>query len=258
MSTAHAHKRAALIPAAVGEDAAMLVAADSGRNQAFETLIGRYQARLLRIAMQFTRNREDAEDITQQSFQKAFVHLQQFEGSSLFSTWLTRIVINEALMWLRRRRTSREVPIEESSTGRETVLSLDRSDPGPSPEDSYLQRERKRILSRAINELTPTQRVAIERRELDELSTKETAQALGLSIQAVKTRVFRARKKLRAILKLYFESARTHRNQPLRPSDESKGVSRQSLVSGACDWRRRGSRMPTGRAVKCAVPESSS
>jgi RNA polymerase sigma-70 factor (ECF subfamily) len=79
-------------------------------------LVRRHQARILSAAWRFTRNREDAEDIVQQSFQKAFVHLQQFEGNSSFSTWLTRVAVNEAPMWLRSKRTSSEVAIEESST----------------------------------------------------------------------------------------------------------------------------------------------
>jgi RNA polymerase sigma-70 factor (ECF subfamily) len=223
-------------PVAVEEDGAVQVAAaENGDNQAFEILVRRYQAKILRVVMRFTRNREDAEDIVQQSLQKAFVHLQQFEGISSFSTWLTRIAINEALMWLRRKRASREVSIEESSTDNETVLPADFPDPGPSPEDGCLGRERKRILSRAMNELTPAQRTAIELRELDELSTEETAGVMGLSAAAVKARVFHGRKKLRAILKRYFESAPTYRTEPPRLSDEANGVSRQRLISGACD-----------------------
>ena len=165
MSTNQPNKLAATIPVqpvAVEEDGAVQVAAaENGDNQAFEILVRRYQAKILRVVMRFTRNREDAEDIVQQSFQKAFVHLQQFEGISSFSTWLTRIAINEALMWLRRKRASREVSIEESSTDNEPVLPADFPDPAPSPEDGCLGRERKRILSRALNELTPAQRAAI-------------------------------------------------------------------------------------------------
>jgi RNA polymerase sigma-70 factor (ECF subfamily) len=189
-------------PVAVEEDCAVQVAAaENGRKQGFEILVRRYQAKILHVVMRFTRNREDAEDIAQQSFQKAFVHLQQFEGISSFSTWLTRIAMNEALMWLRRKRASRVVSIEEPSTGNETVPPVDFADPGPSPEDGCLGRERKRILSRATNELTPAQRAAIELRELDELSTEETARVMGLSSAAVNARVFKGRKKLRAILK---------------------------------------------------------
>ena len=234
MSINEPNKLAATIPVqpvAVEEDGAVQVAAtENGRNQAFEILVRRYQAKILRVVMRFTRNQEDAEDIVQQSFQKAFVHLQQFEGISSFSTWLTRIAINEALMWLRRKRASREVSIEESSAADEASLPLDFPDPGPSPEDSCLRRERKRVLSRAMNKLTPPMRTAIELRELDELSTKETAGVMGLSTAAVKARVFHGRKKLRSILKLYFEPAQTYRNQRPQSSDEANG-SRASHLS---------------------------
>lgn len=241
MPTDQPNKLAATIPlqtvAAEENDAALVAAAKTGRNQAFEILVGRYQARILGVVMRFTRNREDAEDIAQQSFQKAFVHMPQFEGISSFSTWLTRIAMNEALMWLRRKRASREVSIEESSTGDGAVPPLDFLDPGPSPEDGYLRLERKRILSRAMNGLKPAQRSAIALRDLDELSTEETAGVMGLSASAVKARVFHGRRKLRALLNLYFAATRTDRTQPLRPNDEANGVSRQPLISAECDSR---------------------
>jgi RNA polymerase sigma-70 factor, ECF subfamily len=217
------------------DDAMQVAAAKNGHNQAFEALVRRHRPKLLRVVMRFTRNREDAEDIVQQTFQKAFIHLQQFEGISSFSTWVTRIAMNEALMWLRRRRASREVSTEESGTDNQTLLPVDFADPGPSPEDGFLGQERQRILSRAINELTPEQRAAIELRELKELSTQETAARMGISVGAVKARVFQGRRKLRAILKLYFERTQTHRNKPARPIDEANGVSRQPLICGACD-----------------------
>jgi RNA polymerase sigma-70 factor (ECF subfamily) len=208
------HKRAAAIPPlrilAEEDDAALVTTAESGSNEAFEVLVRRHRARILSVAWRFTRNGEDAEDITQQAFQKAFVHLRQFEGNSSFSTWLTRVAMNEALMWLRRKRALLEVPIEESrTTTDEPAVKLDFPDLGPNPEDSCLQQERERILSAAINELRPGMRKAIQLREIGELSTEETAHVLGLSANAVKGRIFHARKKLRENLKHYFGSART-------------------------------------------------
>jgi RNA polymerase sigma-70 factor (ECF subfamily) len=216
-------------------DATLVAAAVRGHNQAFEILVGRYRQRILNIAVRYTRNREDAEDIAQQSFQKAFVHLQQFEGNSSFSTWLTRIAINEALMWLRRRRVSSEMPIQESHTNGETTQVLDFPDSGPNPEDGYLQRERERILSEAMNELTPAMRKAIQLRELGELSTEETARVMGLSVQAVKGRVFHGRRKLREVLKRYVESTWKYGNQALRTSRKASGVSPHQLVCSAGD-----------------------
>src|SRR5712664_4262320 len=183
------------------EEAALVAGAKIGDAAAFELLVQRHERKILSLAQRMTRNREDAEDVVQQSFQKAFVHLKNFEGESLFSTWLTRIAINEALMLLRRRRGSREVPIAESNTEDETALPLDIPDAGPNPEDSCLQREQERILSAAVNELTPGMRKAIQLHELDERSTEETAQVMGLSVGAVKARVFHGRRKLRETLR---------------------------------------------------------
>jgi RNA polymerase sigma-70 factor (ECF subfamily) len=176
-----------------------------GNREAFEILVQRHQRRILAIALRFTRVREDAEDIVQQSFQKAFVHLHKFKGKSSFSTWLTRIAINEALMLLRRGRGLREVSIDDSSGNEDTAFGPEIADPAPNPEDSYSQRERKRILSAAMDELTLGTRTAIELRELGELSTKETARAMGLSVGAVKARVFHGRRILRERLKHYVE-----------------------------------------------------
>jgi RNA polymerase sigma-70 factor, ECF subfamily len=185
------------------EDPALVAGAKTGNARAFELLVQRHERKIFLLAQRVTRNREDAEDVVQQSFQKAFIHLHKFEGESLFSTWLTRIAINEALMLLRRRRGTREVPIAESNTGGETALPLDIQDGAPNPEDSCLRREQERILSAAVNELTPGTRKAIQLRELDERSTEETAQVMGLSVGAVKGRVFHGRRKLRKKLQRY-------------------------------------------------------
>src|SRR5216683_1221358 len=207
------------------KDAALVAGAKTGDARAFELLVERHEGRIFSIAQRMTRNREDAEDVVQQSFQKAFINLKKFQGDSLFSTWLTRIAINEALMLLRRKRGSREVPME-SNTEDETALPLDVPDAGPNPEDSCLQREQERILSAAVNELRPGMRKAIELRELGELSTGETAQVMGLSVGAVKARVFHGRRKLQKTLKLYVESRRTYGNQRLRAKRSVRDRSR--------------------------------
>jgi RNA polymerase sigma-70 factor (ECF subfamily) len=186
----------------VAEEDALLVAdAKVTDTRAFELLVERHERKIFSMAQRITRNREDAEDVVQQSFQKAFIHLKQFEGKSLFSTWLTRIAINEALMLLRRKRGSHEVPIEESTTKTENALPLDFLNSAPTPEDSYLDREQEQILSAALNKLRPGIRKAIELRELGELSTGETALVMGLSVAAVKGRVFQGRMKLRETLR---------------------------------------------------------
>ena len=211
------------------EDAALVAGAKRGNARAFELLVQRHEGKIFSLGQRMTRNREDSEDVVQQSFQKAFIHLKKFEGESLFSTWLTRIAINEALMLLRRKRGSREVPIAESNTEGETALPVDIPDLGPNPEDSCLQREQERVLSAAVSELTPGMRKAIELRELGELSTGETARAMGLSVGAVKARVFHGRRKLRQMLERYAESTRTYGSRALltqrQVRDRSRAIS---------------------------------
>lgn len=182
------------------EDAALVVAAKGGDCHAFEILVSRHQRRILAVALRLTRVRENAEDVVQQSLQKAFVHLRAFEGKALFSTWLTRITINEALMTLRSQRSLCEVPIDDSQESHGVALALDVPDSAPGPEGTYLQREQMRILFAAMKELTPAVRTAIELRELGEFSFQETAQLMGLSVPAVKGRVFHGRRKLRETL----------------------------------------------------------
>jgi RNA polymerase sigma-70 factor (ECF subfamily) len=215
------------------EEAILVLAAQNGDREAFEILIERHQRRILAVARRFTRIREDAEDIVQQSFQKAFVYLHKFEGKSSFSTWLTRIAINEALMSLRRGRGHREVSINDLSGNEETSPGLEIPDSRADPETVFLQGERKRILSAAMNKLTPAIRTAIELRELGELSTKEAARAMGLSVSAVKARVFHGRRKLHQVLN--GESARMPGKKILRMSRKANGLSRHQLVCSSCD-----------------------
>jgi RNA polymerase sigma-70 factor (ECF subfamily) len=213
---------------AAKEDVALVAGAKTGDTRAFELLVERHEGKIFSLAHRMTRNREDAEDVVQQSFQKAFIHLKSFEGESSFSTWLTRIAINEALMLLRKKRGTREVILESKTEG-ETALPLDIPDAGPSPEDSCLQREQERILSAAVNELTPGMRKAIELRELGELSTGETARVMGLSVGAVKARIFHGRRKLRQTLKRYAESTRTYGTRALRTQRTVRDRSRTIL-----------------------------
>src|SRR5215469_2277201 len=178
-----------------------VVAANRGNANVFETLFGRYQPRIFAIALRFTWVREDAEDIVQQTFQKAFVHLHRFEGKAFFSTWLTRIAMNEALMLLRKRRGLREVPIADSSDDDIAALGFEVPDPSPDAEVNYLKREATEILRSAIGKLPASLRTTVELRELGELSSRETAKRMGVSVAAVKARVFQGRRKLRKTLR---------------------------------------------------------
>jgi RNA polymerase sigma-70 factor (ECF subfamily) len=183
------------------EEVELVLAAKGGDGRAFEILVERYRIKTLAVARRFTRIREDAEDIVQQSFQKAFVHLHKFEGKSSFSTWLTRIAINEALMLLRKGRGLREVSIDDISGDEETGLRLEIPDSRPGPESVFLQEERRRILSAAMDKLTPRTRKTIELRELGGLSTEEAAREMGLSVAVVKGRLFHGRRKLHQVLR---------------------------------------------------------
>jgi RNA polymerase sigma-70 factor (ECF subfamily) len=227
-SCATLSKSMAIKIAGQNEETALVLAAKSGDGHAFEILIERHQQKILAVVRRFTRIREDAEDIVQQSFQKAFVHLHRFEEKSRFSTWLTRIAINEALMFLRRGRGLHEVSVEDLNGDEETTVRLDIRDLRPDPEITFLQGERRRILSAAINRLAPGIRKAIELRELGELSIEEAARVMGLSVAAVKGRVFHGRKKLHQVLKR--ESAWIPGKQILRTSRKANGLLRRQLV----------------------------
>ena len=214
---------------APAEEEALVIAAKNGNEQAFEILVERHRRKILAVALRFARVREDAEDITQQSFQKAFVYLQKFEGKSSFSTWLIRIAVNEALMLLRRGRGRREISIDEGRFELKEAARLEIPDSDPDPEASYLQREEAGILSAAIDTLTPGLRKAIELRDLGEFSTEETARRMGLSVAAVKSRLLHGRRKLREALRCYGTSPR----MPRAIAGDAKRISRDRLACTA-------------------------
>jgi len=180
-------------------DEALVTATKRGDRQAFEELVLRHRQRVLAVTQRITNNREDAEDVAQESFTKAFLHLDAFQEKSRFSTWLTRIAMNEAFMLIRRRRGFLEVPPENPDDGMKSVLEAF-VDHGPTPEESYWRRERTELVTESINRLGPTIRTTILLRHIEERSVKETAQILGVSIAAVKARVFHGRRKLRRTL----------------------------------------------------------
>jgi RNA polymerase sigma-70 factor, ECF subfamily len=188
----------------VKEDEPVLVAAaQAGDISAFETLVSRYERKIFRLAQNITQNREDAEDVMQEAFLKAYEHLSGFQGNSRFYTWLVRIAVNQALMKLRKRRPNQVSIDEEVNTG-EDLIPREIEDWGPSPEDRYKQTEMSDILSSTIADLDPPFRIVFQLRDIEELSTEETAEALGLSVPAVKSRLLRARLKLRQKLDKYF------------------------------------------------------
>jgi len=181
----------------------LVAAAKSGDISAFDTLVNRYERKIFRLTQNITQNREDAEDAMQEAFLKAYEHLDNFEGNSRFYTWLVRIAVNQALMKLRRRRPNVVSLDEEIDTGEDT-MPREIEDWGPSPSDRYEQTEMGDILSKAIGDLDPSFRIVFQLRDIEQLSTEETAEALGLSVPAVKSRLLRARLKLRQRLNPYF------------------------------------------------------
>jgi RNA polymerase sigma-70 factor, ECF subfamily len=186
------------------DEGALVAAAKGGDISAFETLVGRYERKIFRLAQNITQNKEDAEDVMQEAFLKSYQHLDEFQGNSRFYTWLVRIAVNQALMKLRKRRPNQVSLDEDVDTGEDTI-PREVEDWGPSPEDRYEQSELGDILSTTIAELEPPFRIVFQLRDIEELSTEETAEALGLSVPAVKSRLLRARLKLRQRLNRYFK-----------------------------------------------------
>jgi RNA polymerase sigma-70 factor (ECF subfamily) len=186
------------------DEGSLVAAAKGGDIHAFETLVGRYERKIFRLAQNITQNKEDAEDVMQEAFLKSYQHLDEFQGNSRFYTWLVRIAVNQALMKLRKRRPNQVSLDEDVDTGEDTI-PREVEDWGPSPEDRYEQSELGDILTTTIAELEPPFRIVFQLRDIEELSTEETAEALGLSIPAVKSRLLRARLKLRQKLNRYFK-----------------------------------------------------
>jgi RNA polymerase sigma-70 factor (ECF subfamily) len=189
----------------VSDESVLVDAARNGDVGAFEQLVRRYDRNIFRIAQRITQNREDAEDVVQDAFLKAFQNLGQFQGQSKFYTWLVRIAVNEALMRLRRRRPERMVSLDEDIKTEEGSMPREVADWSPNPEQLYSQSELKGILSKTIQGLPLVFRTVFVLRDVEALSTEETAEALNLSIPAVKSRLMRARLKLRDRLNKYFK-----------------------------------------------------
>jgi RNA polymerase sigma factor (sigma-70 family) len=177
--------------------------AKMGHRTGFDELHKRHAAKMFRVAHRITRHREDAEDAVQESFLNAYVHLKNFEERARFSTWLTRITSNAALMKVRKNRLSREVPVEEPADPLE-FRPVDRlKDSSPNPEEICAKGELHAILRDAVAKLRPTLRKAVELYQLQECSLHKTAKVLGISVAATKGRVFHAMATLRRGHKKY-------------------------------------------------------
>ena len=174
-------------------DERLVSAAKTGSTAAFSELFSFYSKNILKRTLSITGNMQDAEDAMQETFLRAFVHLKQFNGKSKFSTWLTRVAINSSLMLLRRKRTRRETSLEFASPSDYVCTLLELEDARPNPEECHERAERYRLIVHLIRGLSASVRAAAEMRIIAGRSEAETAASLGISVSAVKARMFRAR-----------------------------------------------------------------
>lgn len=186
------------------DESALVAEAKAGSYEAFEDLVNRYEKKIYRLGLNVTGNPEDAEEVLQETFLKAFEHLRDFREDSRFYTWIVRIAVNEGLMKLRKRRSDRSVPIEDSVDDDGGVIPREFADWRPDPEQLMAQSELEEVLRNAAASLPPTFRTVFYLRDVEGLSTQETASLLNLTVSAVKARLFRARLHLREELSKIF------------------------------------------------------
>jgi RNA polymerase sigma-70 factor, ECF subfamily len=188
----------------VSDDLDLVHASKNGNVAAFEQLVTRYDRRLFRIAHRVTHNREDSEDAVQEAFLKAFQYLGGFRQDSTFSTWLIRITLNQSLMKVRKQRCAiKEVSLEKNFRAGGNMLPMEVADWAPDPEQLYRASELRDILIKALRELRPILRAVFVLRDIEGLSTAQTAEMLNLSHTAVKARLWRGRLQLRERLNRY-------------------------------------------------------
>jgi RNA polymerase sigma-70 factor (ECF subfamily) len=186
------------------DELALVDRSRAGDASAFSELVERYERKIYRLAKHITQNDEDAEDVLQESFMKAYTHLDSFQGDSKFYTWLVRIAVNEALMKLRKRKTDRTVSLDEPQDTGEDLVAREIAVWDDDPEKKYSREELADILDKAVQSLKPSFRTVFVLRDIEELSTEDTAETLGISVPAVKSRLLRARLQLRERLTRYF------------------------------------------------------
>lgn len=187
------------------DEAALVAQAQRGGVEAFTHLVNQYERNIFRLARHITQNMEDAEDVLQETFLKAYEHLEDFQGNSKFYTWLVRIAVNQSLMKLRKRKSDASVSLDDPfDTGAETIVR-EVAVWDPNPEQTYSREEIRAILERAVESLPAPFRTVFALRDIEGLSTEETAAMLNLSVPAVKSRLLRARLRLREKLTRYFK-----------------------------------------------------
>lgn len=186
-------------------------ALQAGDRKEFARLVDAYSAPIYRLALKMLSQDQDAEDVLQETFLKAYRSLPTFENRSSLSTWLYRIAVNEALMVIRKRDPN-QVSIDEPVETEEGELEpIDLVDWRALPEEELLTSEVRQVLDQAIARLPVTLRTVFILRDIEDLSVRETAQTLSLSETAVKTRLLRARLRLRELLSAYFSRRLTEK-----------------------------------------------
>ena len=194
----------AIASSPAAEEWRLIQRALAGDPGALSPVFIRHSSKLFRAAFSLLRNKEDAEDALQEGLINAYIHLKSFQRRSLFSTWLTRIVINAALMALRRKRARPETPLDECQDGESDDWPAWVVDFRPNPEQVWAAMEAKQIVESHVEQLSSCLRSAFRLREMEGLSTKEARKVLGLTENVVKSRVFRARGELMKSLRQSF------------------------------------------------------
>jgi RNA polymerase sigma-70 factor, ECF subfamily len=231
-------------PEQTGDDA-LVVAAQSGSESAFRELCRRNAGQVFRSILRITRDYADAEDALQDSLIRAFVHLQQFDRRSNFSTWLTRIGINSALMILRKKRRNCETPLDGMDSDENTRWQRDFPDIAANPEECCLLNDRRRTMYGAICRLPLQLRVVAEMRLIKDLSVREIAATLNISITATKSRLHRAKRRIVRTLhrNTTQEIQKKVKSDRTPPKTEALGV---STFAGEAIWRDKHGHRQTG------------
>ncbi len=201
-------------PSAVDDDLPIVDRVLAGDAQAFEEIVRRHQQRVYRTALSVTSNQEDAEEAVQETFLNAYQHLGQFQREARFTTWLTRIAINEGLQVLRKRKNVES--LDEPVVTDAEMMPRQIEDWHDNPEKLYAKQEIRRFVEEAIRCLPSAYRVAFVLRDVEELSNEEAAVALGLSVPALKSRVLRARLMMRELLAKRFQRPPTFKSRIMR------------------------------------------
>ena len=189
-------------------DQRLVYAAQSGCRAAFDELVSLHSRRVYRTVLAITKNSEDAEDAMQESFLRAFLAISRFEGRASFYSWLTRIAINSALMILRRRRARPEFSLSTPQEWSDEIAHMDFEDLAPNPEETHYHRQRHTRLTRAIRSLSPNLREIVQACVVEECSVRDVAEKFNISEAAVKSRLYRARKRLGYCLPLATDQQR--------------------------------------------------